>query len=49
MATTLARTPCLTSTYRDERQGEAIAFLANDGSYATTGEWSPAPIRHFTL
>lgn len=49
MATTLARTPCITKTYRDERQGEAIAFLADDGSYTTTGEMSRAPIRHFTL
>lgn len=49
MATTLARTPCSTPTYRPEIQGEAIAFLANDGSYATTGEMSRTPVRHFTL
>jgi hypothetical protein len=49
MATTLARTPCKTPTYRPETQGEAIAFLANDGSYTTTGEMSRAPIRQFTL
>jgi hypothetical protein len=48
METTLARTPCETPTFRDERQGEAVAFLANDGSYITTGEWPNAPIRHFT-
>ena len=49
MATTLARTPCTTPTYRPETQGEAIAFLANDGSYTTTGELSRAPVRQFTL
>ena len=49
MATTLARTPCTTPTYRPETQGEAIAFLANDGSYTTTGEMSRAPVRQFTL
>ena len=49
MATTLARTPCKTPTYRPETQGEAIAFLANDGSYTTTGELSRAPVRQFTL
>jgi hypothetical protein len=48
MATTLARTPCTTPTYRPEQQGEAIAFLANDGSYTTTGEMSRSPVRQFT-
>lgn len=48
METTLARTPCLTPGYRDEKQGESIAFLANDGSYTTTGEMSRAPVRQFT-
>jgi len=48
MATTLARTPCLTPGFRDEKQGESIAFLANDGSYTTTGEMSRAPVRQFT-
>jgi hypothetical protein len=48
MATTLAREPCKTPTFRDEKQGESIAFLANDGSYTTTGEMSRAPIRHYT-
>jgi hypothetical protein len=48
METTLARAPCNTPTVRDERQGESIAFHANDGSYTTTGELSGAPIRHFT-
>lgn len=47
MATTLAREPCKTPTFRDERQGESIAFLGNDGSYTTTGEKAGAPIRHF--
>ncbi len=49
MAATLARTPCKTPTYRPETQGEAIAFLANDGSYTTTGEMSRAFVRQFTL
>jgi len=49
MATTLARTPCLTNTYRDEKQGEAIAFLGNDGSYTSTGEMVNPPIRKYTL
>ncbi len=49
MATTLQRTPCTTPTFRDEKGGEAIAFLGNDGSYASTGEGSGAPIRHYTL
>lgn len=48
MATTLSRTPCTTPGYRDEKQGESIAFLANDGSYTTTGEMSQAPVRQFT-
>lgn len=48
METTLARTPCTTPGFRDEKQGESIGFLANDGSYTTTGEMSRAPVRHFT-
>ena len=47
MATTLARTPCTTPTFREEKQGEAIGFLANDGSYTSTGEMSGAPVRHY--
>jgi len=49
MATTLARTPCTTNTYRDEKQGEAIAFLGNDGSYTSTGEMVNAIVRQYTL
>jgi len=49
MSTTLARTPCITATFRDERQGEAVAFLANDGSYTSTGEMVTAPVRQYTL
>ncbi len=48
MATTLARTPCQITMFVEEQQGESIGFLANDGSYTTTGEASRAPIRHFT-
>ena len=47
MATTLARTPCTTPTFREEKQGEAIGFLANDGSYTSTGEMSGAPVRQY--
>jgi hypothetical protein len=53
MATALARTPCSTPTFRDEPQGEAIAFLGNDGSYVSTSEIYtssfPIPIRIYTL
>ncbi len=48
METTLARTPCTTPGFRDETQGESVGFLANDGSYTTTGEMSRAPVRQFT-
>jgi hypothetical protein len=48
MRATLARTPCTIATFREEIQGESIGFLANDGSYMTTGEKSRAPVRHFT-
>jgi hypothetical protein len=48
MATTLARQPCLTPTYRDEAQGEAIGFLGNDGSYTSTSEINPV-IWQYTL
>jgi len=34
----LSRTPCTTNTFRDEEQGEAVAFLGNDGSYTSTSE-----------
>ena len=49
MATTLKRTPCTTPTFRDERQGEAIAFLGNDGSYTSIGEAAGAVVRQYTL
>lgn len=49
MATTLARTPCHTPTFRDEVMGEAIGFMGNDGSYMTTGEGVGPPVRWFTL
>ena len=49
MATTLQRTPCTTPTFRDEKGGEAIAFLDNDGSYTSSGEMINAPIRRYTL
>jgi hypothetical protein len=53
MAATLARTPCDTDTFRDEPQGEAIAFLGNDGSYVSTSEIYtssfPIPIRQYRL
>jgi hypothetical protein len=53
MATTLARTPCSTPTYRNEPQGEAIAFLGNDGSYVSTSEIYtssfPIPIWQYRL
>lgn len=49
MATSLARTPCLTNTYRAEKQGEAIGFLGNDGSYMSTGEQVNAVVRQYTL
>ncbi|MGD9995852.1 MAG: hypothetical protein AB7L17_04925 [Ilumatobacteraceae bacterium] len=53
MATTLARTPCDTDTFRDEPQGEAIAFLGNDGSYISTSEIFtssfPIPLRQYRL
>ena len=48
METVLAREPCKTPTFREEKQGESIAFLGNDGSYTSTGEKSNAPIRHYT-
>jgi hypothetical protein len=49
MATTLKRTPCTTNTYRDEKAGEAIAFLDNDGSYTSTGEQINATLRQYRL
>ena len=49
MATTLARTPCNTPTFRDEKGGEAIAFLDNDGSYTSSGEMVNALVRRYTL
>jgi hypothetical protein len=53
MSTTLARTPCDTDTFRDEPQGEAVAFLGNDGSYVSTSEIYtssfPIPIRQYRL
>jgi hypothetical protein len=49
MATTLSRTPCTTNTFREEKQGEAIGFLGNDGSYMSTGEMVNPPIRHYKL
>jgi hypothetical protein len=49
MATTLARTPCTTATFRDEKNGEAIAFLGNDGSYTSSGEMVNAIVRQYTL
>lgn len=48
MQTVLSREPCKTPTFREEKQGESIAFLGNDGSYTSTGEKSNAPIRHYT-
>lgn len=49
METTLAREPCKTPTFREEPQGEAVAFLDNDGSYMSTGEEENARVRHYTL
>jgi hypothetical protein len=49
MATTLSRTPCTTATFRDEKAGEAIAFLDNDGSYTSSGEMINALVRRYTL
>lgn len=49
MATTLQRTPCNTPTFRDEKMGEAIAFLGNDGSYTSSGEMVHAPVRQYKL
>jgi hypothetical protein len=49
MATTLARTPCTTATFRAEKAGEAIAFLDNDGSYTSSGEMVNALVRRYTL
>jgi hypothetical protein len=49
MATTLSRTPCDTPTFHDERGGEAVGFMGNDGSYMSTGEGQNSLIRQYTL